>query len=451
MVLDPWLPIGHPLGSDLHAGRLLYAGLGYQILSAGSSQHPVLVAESDTFRHWETSGLLSGQVTTVFHFGEREFGLVVPDSGVLVPMHRCPLPRSRSEALALATAIGRTRQLGITETLAQAVYLENAATLLPVEEEAPKLADDVLLGRYLTGGVLLSARDTRRMITFNKDYTQEVLSQFLEAARLESLAVVSTNNAAPLNKQLFSLPGRQELENFFREHIIDVVQHAEIYSKVGITFPGAFVLHGPPGCGKTFAVERLAEYLNWPVFNIESASVASPYIHETGRKIAEVFKQAKASAPAMVIIDEMEAFLPERNATPNVHSLEELAEFLRQLQDAGKQQVLVSAMTNRLDLIDAAVLRRGRFDHILEVGPAGKEEIVVLLEALLSKIPHEPIDVTNIAAILNGHPLSDASFVIREASRLTARENKASIDQVSIDLAATKVCRKENKTKRIGF
>ena len=110
--------------------------------------------------------------------------------------------------------------------------------------------------------------------------------------------------------------------------------------------------------------------------------------HETGRKIAEVFKQAKASAPAMVIIDEMEAFLPERNATPNVHSLEELAEFLRQLQDAGKQQVLVSAMTNRLDLIDAAVLRRGRFDHILEVGPAGKEEIVVLLEALLSKIPH---------------------------------------------------------------
>ena len=55
--------------------------------------------------------------------------------------------------------------------------------------------------------------------------------------------------------------------------------HAEIYSKVGITFPGAFVLHGPPGCGKTFAVERLAEYLNWPVFNIESASVASPYIH----------------------------------------------------------------------------------------------------------------------------------------------------------------------------
>src|SRR5262249_44041135 len=149
------------------------------------------------------------------------------------------------------------------------------------------------------------------------------------------------------------------------------------YQPLGISFPSAIVLHGPPGCGKTFAVARLVEYLGWPSFHIDSSTVASPYIHDTSRKIAGMFNAAADSAPSVLVIDEMEAYLADRNSGigSSHHRVEEVAEFLRRIPEAASNEVLIVAMTNRLDMIDPAILRRGRFDHIVEVGPAFEEEI----------------------------------------------------------------------------
>lgn len=99
---------------------------------------------------------------------------------------------------------------------------------------------------------------------------------------------------------------------------------------MGIGFPAAIVLHGPPGCGKTFAVDRLSEFFGWPTYHIDSGTIGSPYIHDTSRKIAEVFETAISNAPSMLIIDEMEAFLTERGSSKlsGQHHLEEVAEFL---------------------------------------------------------------------------------------------------------------------------
>src|SRR3546814_5792997 len=85
--------------------------------------------------------------------------------------------------------------------------------------------------------------------------------------------------------------------SFFNEHVIDLIRNEERYKALGITFPGAVLLHGPPGCGKTFAVEKLVEHLDWPFFSIDSGSIGSPFIHETGKKIAEAFEQAVKVSP----------------------------------------------------------------------------------------------------------------------------------------------------------
>src|SRR3546814_7280293 len=82
-----------------------------------------------------------------------------------------------------------------------------------------------------------------------------------------------------------------------------------------MTFPGAVLLHGPPGCGKTFAVEKLVEHLDWPFFSIDSGSIGSPFIHETGKKIAEAFEQAVKVSPAVVVIDEIDAFIAARDSS----------------------------------------------------------------------------------------------------------------------------------------
>src|SRR3546814_20581554 len=135
----------------------------------------------------------------------------------------------------------------------------------------------------------------------------------------------------------FSLPGRPNLEAFFNEHVIDLIRNEERYKALGITFPGAVLLHGPPGCGKTFAVEKLVEHLDWPFFSIDSGSIGSPFIHETGKKNSEAFEQAVKVSPDVVVIDEIDWLLAARaSSTGRQHPVDELAAFLRNLPQAAE-------------------------------------------------------------------------------------------------------------------
>ena len=257
----------------------------------------------------------------------------------------------------------------------------------------------------------------------------------------------------PPRETRFSLPGRPALEAFLREHVMEIIENRARYQAVGIGFPTAIVLHGPPGCGKTFAVERLVEHLGWPTFNIDAASVASPYIHETSRKIAKVFEEAAKSAPSVLVIDEMDAFLAERDLVSGHHGVEEVAEFLRRIPDAASNEILIVAMTNRLDIIDPAILRRGRFDHIIEVGPANESEVEALLETLLEKLPTKgDVNPLALAKFLIGRPLSDVAFVVREGARLAAQGGQDRIGQANL-VAALEAAPARNKEpeRRIGF
>jgi SpoVK/Ycf46/Vps4 family AAA+-type ATPase len=215
------------------------------------------------------------------------------------------------------------------------------------------------------------------------------------------------------------------------------------------------VLEGPPGCGKTFAVEQLVAFLGWPSFAIDAASIGSPYIHETSRKVGKLFRDAIAAAPSVVIVDEMEAFLATREAgLTGQHRVEEVAEFLRRIPEAIAAGVLVIAMTNRLDMIDAALLRRGRFDHIVKVGYAGEDEVRALLVSMLAALPAaDAIDVDRLARRLAGRPLSDAAFVVREGARLAARAGLAAIDNASLQAALSAAEARDPALvkSRIGF
>jgi ATP-dependent 26S proteasome regulatory subunit len=110
-------------------------------------------------------------------------------------------------------------------------------------------------------------------------------------------------------------------------------------------------------------------------------------------------------------------------------------------------------MTNMIDSIDPAILRRGRFDHVVEVGMPSEEEVKLLLTSLVENLPLEDgISLDALAGALSGRALSDVAFSIREASRLAARDRKDQIDQACIDTAIASIERKERKKSRpIGF
>ena len=200
---------------------------------------------------------------------------------------------------------------------------------------------------------------------------------------------------------------------------------------MGIPFPGPTLLVGPPGCGKTYAVEKLTEYLGWPSYAVRAETIASSYLHETSRLISGLFRQAMENAPAVVIMDEMEAYLSSREGGGSYqqYHTEEMAEFLRVLPELPEKKVLLFGMTNMPDRIDEAIRRKGRFDHILKVEMPTEEELAVLMESLLKDIPKERgLDLGRIARKLEGRPISDAVYVVKEAGRLAVVGNKERID-----------------------
>lgn len=460
MQKEPWLPRGLALPGPLATQDLLYDGTTYQIYTADGKQHRVLFARKDLADSWISDGLIDSSLLNPLQFGSNQYYYLTSDNRTMSPLTTCPSPGSINEALAFAAALRQTRKKVPRRTLSEAIYVEKYSVLLPTPSINSDLTDDVILGRYLSGGVEVSCHSKRRLRSLVLGLSADDLGKIVSAAGLQPATsseqpsgALDQKRAAPAPHPKFSLVGRPQLETFFADHVIDIIENSARYKAMGIAFPSAIVLHGPPGCGKTFAVEKLVEYLDWPCFTVDSSSIGSKYIHETSRKIGDVFAKAIEQNPSIVVIDEMEAFLTDREFGGE-HRVEEVAEFLRKIPDAIKHDVLIVGMTNRIDLIDAAILRRGRFDHVIKVDMASAEEVYALLSKLLLEKPHaDDLDLQGAANRLAGRPLSDVSYLVREAARLTAKAGKSKIDQASIDVAMAGVFNRENEKPkpRMGF
>ncbi len=459
MALDAWLPVGHILPDGTKSRLPLFEGVGWQILET-QGQGRALLVRDELIQHWVNSGLLEHGTLTMFQFGTRSlWSFSCSPNQVLSPVSAGKSPRTKRDALAFALALKATRVIDAESPLQDALYIEKISRLLPTYSISSRVDDDIILGYWLTGGANVSVRSFRRLHQMLSWLSAPHLKEIVEAAGFEVTEVVpddcSPTDAQAATLRTFDLPGRPDLAAFINEHIVDIVQNRERYKSLGIEFPSAVVLHGPPGCGKTFAVERLIEFFGWPSFHIDASSVASPYIHETSKKVAEVFTQAMQHAPSVLVIDEMEAFLADREIGSGHHRVEEVAEFLRRIPEATKQDVLIIAMTNRIDMIDPAILRRGRFDHVIKVDYASEMEVMSLLENLLSTLPKETdVDPHPLAKALTGRPLSDVTFVVREGARLAARAGKDRLDQASLLAAHRSAPAREREGEaqsRIGF
>ena len=463
--MEPWLPIGFPLPGDGSAGKLLHAGEHWQIVAAGNGASSLL-ARRACAEHWLEAGFIEPGQGAWLTFGDEEIWTLTAQRGQLLwPIKTPSSPDSKTDALAFAAALKHSRAIDPTVSLHDALYVAQLGRLLPTYTGGEPVADELVLGLWLTGGARVAASDLDRLNRImswlpRKDVIDVVQRAGIRVAlrggdavsALQPAHAKDTQSSAPLP---FELAGREELTAFFREHVIDIVHKPEIYARLGITSPSAIVLHGPTGCGKTFAVESLVAYLGWPCFDIDANSVASPYIHETSKKVAEVFAKAIENKPSVIVIDEMDAFLARRDTVTGQHHIEEVAEFLRRIPEAISHGVLVIGMTNRIDAIDSAILRRGRFDHVIAVAPANAVEVLALMQKVTASLPvADNVDLTPLAHALAGSPLSDAAFVVREAARLAARAGHSQITQEQFQMALQSVNAHEThvvQSRPIGF
>lgn len=460
-----FLPRGYCFSEKNRIKKLLANGNDWQIFLTNLDSY-ALVVKPEMYVCWVDEYSLP-QGLFLRTEDQRYYYLISTSDYIISSLAQGPFPENNVQVQAFSIAFKTALDIRPDLDLHDAIYIEEYSLILPVVFGNAYGDNGVPYGKWLTGGVNISIESIGRVSKIMSWLPPMAIVQAANTAGFvgvknpeeeiqdqpkEIMDTANTDELLP-SKEQFTLVGRPDLEAFFNENIVDIVLHQEEYKRMGIAFPGATILYGPPGCGKTYAVERLAEYLGWRRFDIDSSTIASSYIHDTSKKISEVFGEAIKAAPSILVIDEMEAFLSDRGlAGPSgMHHVEEVAEFLRRIPEAISKGVLVFAMTNMIDSIDPAILRRGRFDHIVEVKMANAEEIHALLKERFKELPvDETVNVELLAQELAGRPLSDVAFIVRESGRFAVKKKLAFINADCFSEALNLLPKKKEKAK-IGF
>ncbi|MFZ2187796.1 MAG: ATP-binding protein [Candidatus Moraniibacteriota bacterium] len=226
--------------------------------------------------------------------------------------------------------------------------------------------------------------------------------------------------------------GMESLKNLLINEVIEPLLNPEKYIKFKLGIPNGILLFGPPGCGKTFIVKKLAEELGYNFIEMAPSSVATSYVHGAVGNIGKVFEMAKLQAPSIVFIDEIEGLVPKReelSASADIKK-EEINEFLLQLNNAGQNKILVVGATNRPHMIDTAILRSGRMDKRIYIGPPDFKARRDMFKICLSGRPYDnDIDFEKLAKMSENYVGSDIELIVTEAARAAVSQNKNMVDE----------------------
>ena len=205
------------------------------------------------------------------------------------------------------------------------------------------------------------------------------------------------------------------------------LQRPELFERYAIRPPKGILLHGPSGTGKTLLTKALAKESGINFISVKGPSLMSKYVGESERAIREVFRTAKQAAPSILYFDEIETLVPVRGRdTGGAAAFTErvTGQFLAEMSGIEELTgVVVLATTNRIDLVDPALLAAGRFDLVLELPLPGQAEREAIFSIELRKKPLAPgVDVQELARLTEGRSGADIASVCRKAAMLALRE-----------------------------
>ena len=226
-------------------------------------------------------------------------------------------------------------------------------------------------------------------------------------------------------KGFSAIAGMQELKNTIQLDVIDALNEKEKYAEYGLTIPNGMLLYGPPGCGKTFFAEKMAEEIGFNFYQIKPSDIQSKFVNASQENIKNLFDEAKQNAPSIIFIDELDALVPNRD-TSNISHMNTSAvnEFLAQMNNCGDDGIFIVGATNRPNAIDPAILRSGRLDKHIYLPPPDFEARKLMFELYLKKRPTEiGLNYDELAKATENYVSSDIKFLCDEASRKALKDN----------------------------
>ena len=273
---------------------------------------------------------------------------------------------------------------------------------------------------------------------------QDKLSRFGEAK-------VSTPGEEKVTFQ--DVAGADEEKEELRE-IVEFLREPQKYLDLGAHIPKGVLLVGPPGTGKTLLAKAVAGEAGVQFLSISGSDFVEMYVGVGASRVRDLFQQAKKSAPAIIFIDEIDAVGRQRGSgLGGGHDEREqtLNQLLVEMDGFGSNEgVVVLAATNRVDILDPALLRPGRFDRQVYVGLPdikGREEILKIHAR--NKPLAEDVNLGQVAKGTPGFTGADLENLLNEAALLTGRQDKVAIDKACIDEAVIKVIAGPEKHSRV--
>ncbi len=220
-----------------------------------------------------------------------------------------------------------------------------------------------------------------------------------------------------------------ELEQV-REMIELPMRHPELFQQLGIEPPKGVLLHGPPGTGKTLMAKAVANEIDAYFTNISGPEIMSKYYGESEEQLREIFEEAEENQPAIVFIDEIDSIAPKRGETQGDVERRVVAQLLSLMDGLEERgQVTVIAATNRVDAIDPALRRGGRFDREIEIGVPDKDGRKEILQVHTRGMPlTDEIDLDVYAENTHGFVGADIEQLAKEAAMTALRRVRPDLD-----------------------
>lgn len=227
--------------------------------------------------------------------------------------------------------------------------------------------------------------------------------------------------------------------------VVDFLKNPEEYTKLGAKIPKGILLTGPPGTGKTLLARAVAGEAQVPFFSLTGSEFVEMFVGVGASRVRDLFKQAKEKAPSIIFIDEIDAIGRSRDKTKSFQSNDErentLNQLLAELDGFGANTgVIVLAATNRVDILDKALLRAGRFDRHIYLELPTKIERIEIFNVHLKRIKtDDTLDVDLLASLTPGFSGADIANICNEAALLAARKKKKVVSQIDFTEARDRV------------